>query len=719
VAIVAGEHLGAYRLIEKIGEGGMGVVWRAHDTRLDRPIAIKFLPDSVAADPARLSRFRAEAKVLASLSHPNIVTIHSIEESGGAPFFTMELVDGKPLDSLIPPGGLGLSEFLHVAIPLCEALAAAHSKQVAHRDLKPSNVLVAGSGLVKVVDFGLARATPATPAPGDPEKTTVTARHVGVVSGTLAYLAPEQIRGEEGGAASDIFSLGVLLYEMASGRRPFRGGTAADVMAAILREPPRPLTELRADVPRRLDRVVLRCLERDPALRPAGVLEVRDELAALQRDASSMPAEGARSVAVLPFADMSQERDQDYFCEGIAEEILNALIRVEGLRVASRMSSFRFRDVSMDSREIGDRLGVNTLVEGSVRKVGSRLRISAQLVDVAGGFELWSERYDRELQDIFAIQDEIAQSVASALKGTLSPRERRAIKQVATADVRAYEFYLRGRKFFNQYGKRSVEFALQMFTRAIEVDASYALAWAGVADCCSFLYMNAEHREEHRRRAEEASRTALEFDPDSAEAHTARGVALSLWARHDEAETAFEAALALNPRLFEAYYFYARDCFIRGELERAIELYEKASEVRPDDWQSPLLVAQLYDDLRRPEAAAVARRKGVSLSEARLEIAPDDVRALYMGANGLVALGEAPRGLTWARRALEIAPDDTMLLYNVACIFSLAGETGEALGCLERAVQRGFAHKPWLERDSNLDPLRDDPRYRALLDRLH
>lgn len=716
--IAAGAQVGSYRLVDKIGEGGMGVVWRALDTRLEREVAIKFLPEAVAIDPDRLSRLRAEAKVVAALNHPNIVTIHAIEEWEGRPFFTMELVRGRPLDRIIPPGGLSLPEFLDLAIPICSALEAAHAQGIVHADLKPRNVLVSAAGLVKVVDFGLARGAARPPAPGEVRETTVTLVGADRISGTLAYLAPEQIRGEGAATASDLFSLGVLLHEMVSGKPPFRGETAADLLAAILRQPARPLADLRPDLPRRLDRLIQRCLEKSSAMRPGSASEVKAELAAIRRGASAPEPDARRSVAVLPFADMSPEHDQDYFCEGIAEEILNALIRVEGLRVASRMSSFRFKDSAMDSREIGDRLGVNTLVEGSVRKAGSRLRITSQLVDVAGGFELWSERYDRELRDVFAIQDEIAAGVASALKGALSPRERRAIKQVATADVRAYECYLRGRKFFNQYARRSVEFALQMFSRAIEIDPSYALAWAGIADGCSYLYMNADRREEHRVRAEEASRRALELDPDSADAHTSRGVALSLSRRHDEAEVAFETAIGLNPRLFEAYYFYARDCFVRGDSEKAIRLYERASEVRPDDWQSPLLVAQLYDDLGRAEAAAVARRKGVSLAEARLDIAADDVRALYMGANGLVALGETERGLAWARQALEIAPDDTMLLYNAACIFSLAGAVDDALGCLEKAVTLGFAHRSWIERDSNLDALRGNPRFRLLLDRL-
>jgi TolB-like protein/Tfp pilus assembly protein PilF len=347
---------------------------------------------------------------------------------------------------------------------------------------------------------------------------------------------------------------------------------------------------------------VARCLETERAKRLQGALEARVEMEALRREATAPGAGTSPSIAVLPFADMSAERDQDYFCEGIAEEIINALSRLGELRVASRTSTFQFKGAALDSREIGDRLCVSTLLEGSVRKVEDRLRITVELVDVRDGCEIWSERYDRRLEDVFAIQDEIAQSIARALVGALSPKERRVMKQVATSDVRAYDYYLRGRKFFNQYGRHGVEFALQMFSRAIECDPTYAAAWAGVSDSCAYLYQNVDRSDALRGRSEEASRKALALDPDLAEAHVSRGVALSLSGRNEEADRAFERAIALNPQLFEPYYFYARHAFIQGQLEKAIAYYERAAKARPDDYQSQLLVAQCYEDQGRTES---------------------------------------------------------------------------------------------------------------------
>jgi len=712
-----GAVLSHYRLVEKIGEGGTSEVWRALDTRLDREVAIKFLPESWARDAVRRARFESEARTIAALNHPNIVTIYTIEEAEGRHFFTMELVRGETLDRRIPEPGLELPELLALAIPLCAAVGAAHDRDVTHGDLKPRNVMIGETGL-KVLDFGLATLRRPPPTAGIDAASLDTLTLEGRIFGTLPYMSPEHVQGRPVDPRSDVFALGILLYQMATGRRPFRGEAAADLIASILRDVPAAVDAIRPVLPRQLGRIIGRCLEKDASRRPPTARALVAQLQELAHEVRGSDAREVPSIAVLPFADISAEKDQDYFCEGIAEEIINALARIRDLHVVSRTSAFQFKGTALDSREIGDRLGARTLLEGSVRKAGDRLRITAELIDVADGYSLWSERYDRELADVFAIQEGIAQSIVQALRVTLSPRERRAMRQVATSDVRAYDYYLRGRKYFHQYRRRGIEFALQMFSRAIEIDPSYALAWAGIADCCSYLYMNAERVDAHRERADEASRRALALDPDLAEAHVARGVALSLGARHAEAEQAFETAIRLNPGLFEAHYFYARDCFTRGEALKAIGLYERAAEVRPEDYQSLLLLAQIHDDLGQPAEAEAARKRGVRVVEERLDQNPDDVRALYMGANGLVALGQREQGLAWAGRALAIEPDEPMLLYNLACIYGLAREVDRALDCLERAVERGFAHVGWIERDSNLDTLRGLPRFETLLARL-
>jgi serine/threonine protein kinase/Tfp pilus assembly protein PilF len=719
-----GQTLSHYRIVEKIGEGGMCEVWKAVDTHLDRGVAIKILPPDFRDDADRLARLEKEAKAVAALNHPNIVTIHSIEEHAGERFITMELLQGRPLSAQIPAGGFPLKRFFDLAIPMIDAVSAAHAHGIVHRDLKPANVMLADDGVVKVLDFGLARSRE-EPVVEMSEATTETLDQEGRISGTLSYMSPEQIEGRPVDHLSDIFSLGIILYEMATGRRPFGGKTTAAVLASTLKDTPPPTVKLNAEIPRHLDRVIRRCLEKDPGRRLQSSLDLRNDLEALQREIGSLEKEAVPSIAVLPFVDMSVERDQDYFCEGIAEEIINALTHVRELRVASRTSSIQFKATSMDSREIGDRLGVSTLLEGSVRKADEQLRVHAQLISVASGYHLWAGRYDRELKDVFAIQDEIAQAIVQALKVTLSPQERRAIRQVATTDARAYDYYLRGRKYYYQYRLKGIEFALQMFSRAIEIDPSYAQAYAGVADCCAYLCTVAGHGDETRERADAASRKALELDSELAEAHASRGVVLLIDDQHEAAEQAFEMAIQLNPRLFEAHFFYARACFTQGKFDEAIRRYEEAARVRADDYQSLLLVGQVFDDLGRTDEAAEARRRGVRRVEDRLDLNPDDTRALYMGANGLVmganglvALGERERGLEWARRAREIEPDESMVLYNLACVYSLEGEVEEGIDCLERAVDHGFTHVAWFRKDSNLDALRAHPRFGNLLGRL-
>jgi adenylate cyclase len=421
------------------------------------------------------------------------------------------------------------------------------------------------------------------------------------------------------------------------------------------------------------------------------------------------------SIAVLAFSDMSALKDQEYFCDGISEEIINNLTRIKNLRVASRTSSFAFKGRSEDIRTIGKMLNVSAVLEGSVRKAEDQLRISIQLINVKDGYPLWSEQYNRELKNVFAIQDEIARNIAATLKITLTPRESDAISKMPTTDLHAYDFYLRGRQFYYQYTRRGIEFALKMFSQAIEKDRCFARAYAGIADCCSYLFMYAGNQDKHLKQADSNSLKALEMDPDSAEAHASRGVALFLRDDHFGSEKEFETAIRLDPTLFEAYYFYARSSFVQDELEKAIRLYEKSIEVNPFDYQAPLLVAQIYSDLGQLSQAEVCRRRGVEAAEKRLKLNPDDARALYMGANGLVALGEIDRGIEWVKQALAIDPSEPMVLYNVACIQSLAGLSEDALDSLETAVKNGLSQEGWIDRDSNLDPLRSHPRFKRLI----
>ena len=728
MSAVAGALLGHYRLVEPIGEGGMATVWRAEDTRLGRDVAVKLLPPRFANDPDRIRRLEHEARAVAALQHPNIVTLHSVEEIEGVRFLTMEYVRGRTLDEIVPEGGLPLPDFYRLAIAITDAIDAAHRQGIVHRDLKPKNVMVDGDGVVKVLDFGLAVSSDATAEPevvterpqieaADLEVTITLAGNAGF-AGTLPYMSPEQVRGENPGPRSDLFSLGVLLYEMLTGRRPFGGDTLAERAAAILRDDPIAPGRLRSGVPRHLDRVLQRCMAKEVARRIESARRLGDELRALERDARTRPAGGSTSIAVLPFADHSEAGDQAHLCEGIAEELINALTRATDLRVAARSSAFRFASGKFDGREVADRLGVTNLLEGSIRKAGDRLRVTAELIDAADGAQIWSNSFDRPLDDVFAIQEEITRAIVQTLDVRIGPRERRALRQVATEDARAYEYYLRGRRFYAQFRRRGVELALRMYRRAIDLDPAYALAYAGVAECRVYLYMNADPVDVHRREADEASRIALELDPESPEAHTARGLVLSACGRIEEAQEAFKAAIGLDPRSFDAHYHYGRECFTAGRTEDAIREYERASTLRPDDFQAPLLVSQIYEDLGRRTEATDARRRGVRAAEHRLDLHPDDTRALYMGANGWVGLSEIERGLEWARRARDLEPDEPMLLYNLGCIHAMAGEPDVALDCLDHAIAAGFRHRPWFEHDSNLDSIRDRPEFGELLARI-
>ena len=424
------------------------------------------------------------------------------------------------------------------------------------------------------------------------------------------------------------------------------------------------------------------------------------------------------SIAVLPFVDMSPEQDQGFFCEGIAEEILNALTKIRQLSVVARSSSFLYNTGAADAREIGRELGVKTILEGSVRKSGNRLRITAQLIKAADGYHIWSKSYDQELQDVFEIQDEIAKSIAEALLKSLTPTQHSALRTTVSKDVGAYEYYLRGRQFFKRFRKADIEYAQQMFRQALDIDAEFAAAWAGYADCFSFLVMYADPVPGYPKQARSASKKALELDPSLAEAHASRGLAYLVSNNFDAAEAEFEKALELNPRLFEAHYYFARTRFHQGRLEEAVELFKAASEMDPTDYQSRCLRIQVLRGLGRDEESVAEARETIQVVENNLKWNPDDARAYHLGAGTLVVLGDTERAKRWLHRAIEIDPDDPIVRYNVACNLATLGDLESAIEYLGDAIEHGTVSAAWMRNDEDLANLRSDPRYAELLERL-
>jgi serine/threonine protein kinase/Tfp pilus assembly protein PilF len=671
-----GRQLGHYTVVESLGSGGMGEVYRATDRKLGRDVALKILPAHLESDPDRLDRFRREARALAAIDHPGIVTVYSVEEADGVPFLTMQLVEGQPLDSLIQSGGLPVHKVVAIGIALADALATAHERSVVHRDLKPANVMVTRSGQVKVLDFGLAKFTHSPQSSADQTRSGL-ATHDGVVMGTLPYMSPEQVRGQDVDHRTDLFSLGVMLYEMTAGRRPFTGSSLVDLAASIVRDAAPPAHEQRADVPPELSAIIDQCLQKDPGSRTQSASDLAAGLRAFAvrlesgsvhatREAAASPDP---SVAVLPFQNLSADPENDYFSDGLAEEILNELARIDSLRVAARTSSFSFRQRDADVGEIGARLKVGTVLMGSVRRAGARVRVTVQLVNTADGFQLWSERYDREMKDIFDVQDEIARAVTERFKLSLTEQVQRS-----TRNLEAYELYLKGRHHWHQRSPTTLPKAIQCFQQAIAVDPDYALAYAGLADCYGILRVYGwVSALDGREPARVAVSRAVSLAPELWEVQFSRGF-YHFYFEPDwrSAGAYFEQAVSMSPRSSLAQMYYGlflgtgrldgakaatlRACqldplspfihavssvtmLIAGHVDESVRLGERALELQPDFLPAlwPLGLALSHGE--RHDEAIAALERAVTLSRA----------PLYVGLLGLALARagqvEAPRGL--------------------------------------------------------------------------
>ena len=707
----------SYSIDRELGKGGMATVYLAQDVKHDRVVALKVLHPDLAASLGP-DRFLREIKLAARLNHPHILPLFDSGQADAFLFYVMPYVEGESLrERLDREQQLSIEEAVHHGKAIASALDYAHRQGIVHRDIKPENVMLY-EGEAMVMDFGIAKAVSAAGSE--------TLTQTGMMVGTPAYVSPEQAAGETNlDGKSDQYSLACVVYEMITGERPFAGATPQAIMAKRFSETPKPLRAIRNTVPESVEKAVSRAMSTDSSARYSTTAQFGQALASgslvTPTNTSALPVaavSAAKSVAVLPFANQSADPENEYLTDGIADEIISALTKIQSLRVASRTSAFAFKGKHEDISEIGHKLKVSTVLEGSVRRHGNKLRVTAQLVNVADGSNLWSERYDREIEDIFEIQDDISQAIVKALRVILSEGEKKQIEKARAVDVKAYDYYLRGRQYFHHFRRKSLEFARQMFNRAIEIDPDYARAHAGVADSCSLLYKYFDAREANLRQADVASLKAIELEPDLGEAHVARAIALSMSKRYEEAAAEFDEALRLDPTLFEAAYWYGRTHLTQGNFADALKYLERAAALRPDDYQIPGFAAQALKSLGRDDEGAAQFRRQTRLVDEHLELNPDDPRACILGAIAHAALKNEERSSFFAGRAIAADPDDPMLLYNVGCNYAQLGRVDEALAALEQAVDRGYGDKGWLEHDSDLDELRSHPRYQSLLARM-
>ncbi len=666
----------------------MGEVYRATDAKLGRDVALKVLPTEMARDPERLARFQREARVVAALNHPHIVTVFSVEEADGVHFLTMELVEGQALDSVIPEGGLPIARIVEIAGALAEALAAAHDRGIVHRDLKPANVMVSDEGRVKVLDFGLAKDVRADKAAAATQTSTGDTK-AGVVMGTPAYMSPEQIAGRVVDHRTDIFSLGILLYEMATGQRPFQGDSSAELASAILRDTPRPIATIRRDFPVALQRVVNSCLQKDPGTRPQTARDIQSALAGNMRaiptaSGAHQANQAGQSIAVLPFASLSTDASDEFFADGVTEEILNALAQIPGLRVTGRSSAFSFKGKNEDLRSVGAKLSVATILEGTLRRSGNRLRITAQLIDVASGYQLWSERYDRVMEDVFAVQDEIALTIAGRLRLSLTAARDSQRMEPPTRNLEAYELYLKGRGLLYQRGL-SIGKAIECFQRAVVLDPDYAEAWAGLADgYTTSAYSGVKPAKEVMPSALDAARRALLLDPDLAEAHNALACATLLYELDfDLAEREFLRALELNPHYPQALAWYGLFFlqWISGREEEAREVLVRALQLDPLSAYTNTILAFSDFSCGRFTDGVEHGRKGV-------ECDPNSYLAHWSLMVALAYNSQYEEAVAEAELALSMSGRQNWALTTLVSVYAAWGKPDKALAVFREAEAR-------------------------------
>jgi eukaryotic-like serine/threonine-protein kinase len=690
VLLSAGTKLGNYEIVAPLGSGGMGEVYRARDTRLDRTVAIKMLPAHLSSNLEAQQRFHREARAISSLNHPHICHLYDVGALDGVNYLVMEFLEGETLAKRLERGRIELEQLLIVALQILDALDKAHRTGLVHRDLKPANIFLTQDGHTKLLDFGLAKNTGPRQNEIRPDSPTVTDAYLtspGLAVGTVAYMSPEQARGDNLDVRSDLFSFGVVLYEMASGRRPFEGSTSAVIFDSILNRQPQSVTEVNSTIPPAFNSTVVRLMAKNPRDRYQTAREVTDALHEIQRSKhlESSGKSGARrkipSIAVLPFANLSADHDNDYFSDGLSEDLTSALARLQGLQVASRTSAFRFRGGNTDIREIGRQLNVEAVLEGSVRRSGKRLRITAELINVADGYHLWSERYDREITDIFEIQDEITAAIVKTLEPTLAVQQS-SLPRRHSENIPAYELYLKGRALWSLRSESNLRAGLECFRAAIALDPDYALAYTGLADSFSVLvfygYIPAS---EGSGPAEAAIKKASALSPDLPDTHLSLGLSVIAFNAHmTEAEAHLRRAVELDPRSSVAHVHFAL----------------LLSSKRPEDMDAPLRKAMELDPLSPfiHGIAALAyftvgrHEESLRCANRSLELQPNHVLGMWSKQRATAALGRWDESIEIGEKLVSLTRHAALFCGMLGMSYALAGQREKALEIRRELVLR-------------------------------
>jgi len=699
---------GRYEIIEALGVGGMGEVYRVEDKEVGQEIALKLVKPEIAADLKNIERFRHEMKFARMISHRSVCRMFDLGEDKGTYFITMEYVAGEDLKSFIRRAApLSPARALAIIRQMAEGLAEAHRLGVIHRDLKPANVMIDREGNVRIMDFGIAR--------------SLTARgttSVGTVIGTPEYMSPEQVEGKAADHRSDLYSLGIIMFEMLTGQLPFGGDTPLSIAVKQKSESPPSPKQLNPQISENLNTVILDCLEKDRDKRPRNAEDLLFRLRNIEADFAppEKAAKAEKSIAVLYLENMSADKESDYFCAGITEDIITDLSKIQELKVVSRADVLPFRNKEVNTRQVGKVLGVNFILEGSVRKAGNKIRITGQLIDVRTGFHVWAERFDRLLEDIFDLQNEVSRKIAEALRVSLTESEKELLAQKPTEDLRAYDLYLRGRELLYRRGKQNNELAIKMFENALQIDPNFASAYAALAEADSYMYAWYDGDPKWLGKIIELNQKALSLEPDSAEALFGIGMVYYYQKRYGEAKRTLEKVIQLKPDYYSAYRWLGFIADVRGEFREALRVYDKCAELKPYSEEPWISSYATHEKMGNEAMAEQARSKVLELGERKIALNPDDAITLSRMAVVFAYRGEKEKAYAAIDKILQIDSTDGLGRYNCACTYAILGEREKALACLRIALESGYKNiREWVKSDLDIVTLHEDPDFKALL----